>query len=198
MDDPDQTQTSADPVYSFKPSLMGAACMLRLTPDALSWTIGRHSGRLPYRDIASMRMSFRPVGMQTKRYLTEIRAPGTPKIMIASASWKSMVEQERRDKPYADFIAELHRRVAASGAKPRCTSGIAPFLYWPGVLVFIVVLLGLASLIVRALQVASYPGALFVAAFFGLFAWQLGHFFKLNKPARYEPDAPPAHLLPRD
>ena len=91
----------------------------------------------------------------------------------------------------------MHRRVAASGAQPHCDSGIHPLLYWPGVLVYAAVLLGLAALIVRALQVSSYSGALFVAAFFGLFAWQLGQFFRLNKPARYQPDAPPSGLLPR-
>jgi hypothetical protein len=48
------------------------------------------------------------------------------------------------------------------------------------------------------LQIASYPAALFVVAFFGLFAWQLGHFFRLNKPARYQLDAPPADLLPHE
>ena len=196
MDDQKQTETAAEPAYSYKPSLMGAPWLMQLTPDALAWTAGRHSGRLPYRDIARMRMSFRPITMQAKRYLTEIWAPGTPKITIASASWKSMMELERKDKPYAEFVAELHRRVAASGARPRCDSGIHPLLYWPGLLIYAGVLLGLAALIVRALQIVNYPAALFVAAFFALSVWQLGQFFKLNRPARYQPDAPPPGLLP--
>ncbi len=197
MDDPEQPEMQGEPAYSYKPSLLGAPWLLRLTPDHLEWNMGRHSGRLPYRDIARIRLSFRPVTMQARRYLTEIWAPGTPKIVIASASWKSMMEQERKDKPYSDFVAELHRRVTAAGGRPQCDSGMHPFLYWPGVTVYAAVLLGLAALIVRALQVSSYQGVLFVGGFLALFVWQLGSFFKLNKPGRYNPDAPPQNLLPR-
>jgi hypothetical protein len=195
MDDPKQTE-SAEPAYFYKPSLAGAPWQFRLAPDHLAWTKGHRSGALPYRDIARIRLSFRPMTMQTKRYLTEIWAPGTPKLTIASASWKGLIEQTALAGPYSEFVAELHRRVAASGVRPRCDCGIHPILYWLGVLVYVAVLLALAALIVRALQVSSYAGALFVAAFFGLFAWQLGHFFRLNKPACYEADAPPQYLLP--
>jgi hypothetical protein len=108
------------------------------------------------------------------------------------------MEQTALVGPYSEFVAELHRRVAASGAQPRCDCGIQPFLYWLGVVVYAAVLFGLAALIVRALQIASYPAALFVAGFFALFAWQLGHFLKLNRPGRYQPDAPPPSLLPHE
>jgi hypothetical protein len=197
MDDPKQPESPAEPVYSYKPSLAGAPWLLRLTPDNLAWTKGHRSGTLPYRDIARIRLSFRPVTMQTQRYLTEIWAPGTPKLTIASASWTGLMAQESLARPYCAFVTELHRRIAASGGRPQCHSGLNPFLYWPGVFVYVAVLLGCAGLIVRALQVSSYPGALFVAGFMAVFAWQLGHFFKLNRPGRYEPGAPPQHLLPR-
>jgi hypothetical protein len=194
MDDPKQTET--DPVYSYKPSLAGTPWSLRLAANDLIWNRGRHSGRVPYRDVARIRLSFRPVTMQTRRFLTEIWAPGAPKLVIASASWKGLVEQETRVKSYSEFVTKLHARIAASSGRPRCETGLHPFHYWLGVIVYAAVLLGLAALIARALQVASYPGALFVAAFFAIFAWQLGNFFKLNKPGRYQPDAPPQTLLP--
>jgi len=198
MGDPEQTETTtaAEPAYAYKPSLAGAPWHFRLAPDHIAWTKGYRTGTLPYRDITRIRLSFRPMTMQTKRFLTEIWAPGTPKLSISSASWKGLIEQTALVGPYSEFITELHRRVAASGAQPRCESGIHPVLYWIGVVVYAAVLFGLAALIVRALQIASYPAALFVAAFFGVFAWQLGHFFRLNKPARYQPDAPPQQLLP--
>ena len=197
MDDPNEAEAPAEPVYSYKPSLMGAPWLLRLTPDHLAWTVGRRSGNLAYRDIANIRLSFKPVTMQTRRYLTEIWAPGAPKLVIASASWASMVEQRSFVGPYSQFVRQLHARVAASGGKPRCEAGLNPFLYWPGVVVFGALLLGMAGMVVRALQEASWPGALFVLGFMALFVWQIGNFFRLNMPARYEPDAPPANLLPR-
>ena len=35
---------SDDPLYSYKPSLMGAAWEFRLRPDVLEWRMGRHEG----------------------------------------------------------------------------------------------------------------------------------------------------------
>jgi hypothetical protein len=198
MDDPRKIEGEAEPAYSYKPSLAGSPRQFRLAPAHLIWTQGYRSGALRYGDIARIRLSFRPTTMQTKRYVTEIWAPGTPKLTVTSASWKGLMEQAAFVGPYSEFVAELHRRMAASGARPQCDSGIHPFLYWPGVLVYAAVLLGLAALIVRALQIGYYPAALFVAAFFGLFAWRLGHFFRLNKPVRYQPDAPPSDMLPRE
>lgn len=197
MDDLNQSEAAAEPAYSYKPSLMGAPWLLQLKPDHLAWTIGRRSGTLAYRDIAKIRMSFRPVTMQTRRYLTEIWAPGSPKLVIASASWRSMVEQTSLAGPYSDFVRQLHARVAASGGKPRCEGGLNPFKYWPGAAVFAALLLGMTAMILRASQESSWQGALFILGFMALFVWQIGNFFRLNKPVRYEPAAPPADLLPR-
>ena len=52
--------------YAYKPSLLGAPWEFRLTADALEWSIGRHQGRTPYDRIARVRLSFRPVTMQTR------------------------------------------------------------------------------------------------------------------------------------
>ena len=38
--------------------------------------------------------------------------------------------------------------------------------------------------------------AALVGAFFALFAWQSGAFFRRNRPGRYRPDAVPADLVP--
>ena len=66
MDD-DNTSPSPgdDPAYSYKPSLMGAAFEFRLRPDALEWSKGRYEGRTPYDRIQRVRLSFRPITMQT-------------------------------------------------------------------------------------------------------------------------------------
>src|SRR5690349_3553901 len=101
MNDQDQTLAAAELAYAYKPSLMGGAWFLRLTPSHLAWEVGRRSGTVPYRDIERIRLSFKPVTMQTRRYLTEIYAPGAPKIVISSASWRSMVEQASLVGPYS-------------------------------------------------------------------------------------------------
>src|SRR5215510_14554690 len=192
----DPTDTAAGATYSYKPSLMGAAFEARLEPDALAWQAGGRTGRIPYGDIRRLRLSFRPVTMQSQRFLTEIWPTQGPKIVLASCSGRSMFEQERRDAPYAAFVTELHRRLAAAQSSARFDAGSPPLLYWPAVTLFAGVSLSIAALLVRALQLGALGGAAFIAAFLALFLWQAGTFFRRNKPRAYTPDNPPRDLVP--
>ena len=185
-----------DPAYAYKPSLLGAPWEFRLTADALEWSIGRHQGRTPYDRIARVRLSFRPVTMQTRRFVTEIWPAGGPKLSIASSSWKSVLEQEGRDQDYGAFVRELHRRIAAAGARAAFETGSPALLYWPGLAVFVVVSFGLAALTLQALQIGAWAGAAFVGGFLALFLWQSGNYFRRNRPGRYRPDALPEWLVP--
>jgi hypothetical protein len=183
--------------YTYRPSLMGAPWSFKLTPDGLAWENGRRSGHVLYRDIRRVRLSFKPVSMQTQRYMMEVWSDGTPKLAAVSSSWKSMVEQERLDKSYSAFVAALHRRLGEAGAPVRFEQGHSSLAYWPELLIFTGVALGLAFLIVRALQSGALAGAAFIAAFLGLFLWHGGNFFRRNRPGVYRPDALPEILLPK-
>jgi hypothetical protein len=185
-----------DPVYIHKPSLMGAPWELRLRPDALEWRTGRREGRIPYGRITRVRLSFRPVTMQTRRFIAEVWSAGGPRLSIASTSWRSMVEQAAQDHAYGAFVRELHHRVAAAGAMTAYARGSPALLYWPGLAVFAGVVVGFAMLIVRGLDTGAYAGAAVVAAFFALFGWQSGSYFWRNRPGRYRPDALPSELVP--
>jgi hypothetical protein len=183
--------------YAYRPSLLGAPFEFRLRGEVLDWTAGRRSGHIMLRDVRLVRMWFKPASMQPYRFVTEIRAVGAPKLEIVSSSWKSMVEQERLDEPYAAFVTELHRRIALAGAPARFVQGKQALLYWPGLALFVVVGLLLAALVPRALQAHTLGGAAFIVAFLALFLWQGGNFFRRNRPGEYRPDALPPELLPR-
>jgi hypothetical protein len=195
----DQARLSSsgeDPVYIHKPSLMGAPWELRLRPEALAWRTGRHEGRIPYGRITRVRLSFRPVTMQTRRFVAEVWSAGGPRLSIASTSWRSMVEQTAQDQAYGAFVRELHRRIAAAGAAVAYDRGSPALLYWPGLAVFAGVVVGFAVLIVRALEIGAYAGAAVIGAFLALFGWQSGNYFWRNRPGRYRPDALPKALVP--
>jgi len=191
--DPD----NGEPLYAYKPSLLGAPHEFRLAEDALVYRVGARSGRLPYGGIRRLRLSFRPVTMQSHRFLAEIWPAAGPKLQIVSTSWRSMVELTRLDAAYVAFLTELHRRIAAADAKALFTTGTPPLIYWPGLAVFVVVALALAALTVRALQAGATAGAIFVVVFLGVFLWQAGTFFRRNRPGSYAPRAIPAAVLPR-
>ena len=183
--------------YTYRPSVLGAPWEFRLTGDGIEWQAGRKSGRIAFRDVRRVRLSFRPANMQSHRFMTELWADGVPKLRIMSASWKSMFEQERLDAPYSLFIAELHRRIAQAGAPAAYEQGTHPLLYWPGVIVFAAMLIALGMLIVRALQAGTISGAVFVAVFGALFIWRGGNFLRRNRPGIYRPNALPAQLMPQ-
>lgn len=195
----DQDHDAADsegPRYAYKPSLVGAPCEFVLKPDALHWQVGRRSGHVRYDRVRSVRLSFRPVTMQSHRFIAEIHAPDNPKVLISSVSWRSLVEQERFDGAYTAFVQELHRRLAAAGSTARFYAGMPLVPYWIGVVLFAGVILATAAMVVRAVQTEQWSGAAVVALFFAMFAYQLGNYFRRNRPATYRPDALPDNVLP--
>jgi len=115
-----------------------------------------------------------------------------------SSSWKSMFEQERFDDAYSGFIRELHRRLANVNGTAQFDRGSSPFIYWPGIVIFVGAAFGLAALIARALQAGAIASAAIVAAFLVLFLWQAGNFFRRNRPGTYRPEALPADIMPRE
>jgi hypothetical protein len=183
--------------YAYKPSLLGAPFEFRLTETALEWRKGGYADRIPYGQIRRLRLSFRPVSMQSYRFLAEVWPARGPRLQISSTSWRSIVEQERHDAAYRAFIVELHRRIAAAGAKPSLEAGSPVLVYWIGIAVFAGVALALTALTVRALQVGTPAGAAIVGGFLVLFLWQVGTFFRRNRPDTYRPDALPPLVLPR-
>jgi hypothetical protein len=183
--------------YTFRPSVFGAPWEFTLSGDRLAWSAGRRTGSVALRDIRRLRLSYRPANMLSQRYFTEVWSDNAPKLRIVSISWKSMVEQERLDRPYVAFVRELHRRIAASGAKPLFERGINRLLYWVDFLLFTAVTIGLLVLIARALQADVLGGAAVAAAFMIFLGWQHGKFLRRNLPGVYSPDALPAMLLPK-
>jgi hypothetical protein len=197
MNSDSDDETARDPTYAFKPSLMGSMCEFTLRSDGLEWQVGRRGGRVRYDAVRAVRLSYRPVTMQSHRFITEIWAPGHPKIQIVSASWRSIFEQERLDKAYAAFVAELHRRLASGGGDVRFTTGLPILTYWVGIAVFSAVLFATAALVLRAGQSLEWGATAVVAIFFLVFAYQLGTYFYRNRPGRYRPDAIPVGVLPK-
>ena len=188
---------SAEFSYAYKSSLVGAPLEFQLAPDALEWRKGGIAGRTPYGSVRRIRLSFRPMTMQNYRFVTEVWPDSGPKLQIASTSWKSLVEHQRLDAEYRAFVSELSRRVGAAGGNTAFDTGSSAFLYWPGVLVFTGASFALVGLSVRALQEQAWGGAAFIAAFFALFLYQAGNFFRRNRPGTYSPDAVPPLLLPK-
>lgn len=182
--------------YAYKASLVSSAQQFELTHEGLSWRIGRRSGVWPYAEIASIRLSYRPMSMQSRRFRADIAKTGGGRIAILSTSWQTVSLMTPQDQGYRAFITELHRRMQAAGSTASLTGGIGMASYATAVAMLVLLAIAMIGLLVRALATSEFTGALFLIGIAIWFAWTIGGFIKRNRPRTYSFDALPEKLLP--
>jgi hypothetical protein len=182
--------------YAYKASLIGAAHQFELTDDGLCWRLAGRSGLWPYADISAIRLSYRPVSMQARRFRADIYRAGGGRMPIVSTSWQSAALMAPQDADYRAFITALHARMASAGSGAVLTGGLGPKTYTACLALLVLVTLAMAGLLLRAIAVGEYAGVLFLVGFAALFGWQVGGFVRRNRPLAYSFDHLPQALLP--
>ena len=182
--------------YTYKASLISSAQRFELTDAGLSWQIGGRSGVWPYAGIGSIRLSYRPMSMQARRFRADIRRRGGGRIAILSTTWQTVTLMTPQDQGYRAFITELHRRMKQAGSTASLTGGIGTVSYAAAVAMLALLAIAMIGLLVRALSTSEFTGALFLVGIAIWFAWTIGGFIKRNRPRRYSFDELPETLLP--
>lgn len=182
--------------YAYKASLIGSAHRFELTEQGLSWHIPGRSGLWRYDEISEIRLSFRPVSMQQHRFRADVSRAGGGRIAILSTSWQTAALMAPQDNGFRDFILALHARMAQAGSRAELTAGLGRKTYAAALAFLAVLTVAMAALLIRALLIGEFAGALFIVGFAALFAWQVGGFVWRNKPQNYSFDRVPKALLP--
>ena len=182
--------------YAYKASLIGAAHQFELTNAGLSWRIAGKSAVWPYAEITVIRLSYRPVSMQSRRFRADIENADGARIAILSTTWQTAALMAPQDQDYRDFIALLHERMEKAGSKAALIGGLRPRIYAAAMVLLTLVTIAMAGLLVRAIATGELTGALFLVGFAALFAWQIGGFVRRNRPRAYTLDHLPEALLP--
>ena len=182
--------------YAYKASLIGAAHRFELVDEGLSWHIAGRSGVWPYAAISAIRLSYRPVSMQSRRFRADIRNSDGACIAILSTSWQSAALMAPQDRDYRVFVTALHARMAQAGSKATLAGGLTSRVYGAALILLTLVATAMAGLLVRAIAVGEWAGVLFLVGFAALFAWQVGGFIRRNRPGVYTFDRLPKALLP--
>ena len=196
---PEQATTGegAGTRYIYKASLIGSAHEFELTDHGLSWQARGKSGIWPYADIAAVRLSYRPVSMQSRRFRADIEHRSGQSVAIFSTSWQTVALMVPQDRDYRAFIEQLHERLKAAGGNVALIGGIGPIVYAGGCLLLTLVAIAIAGLLARAIATGQFAAALFLVGFAALSGWQMGGFIWRNKPRLYTFDDLPETLLPR-
>jgi hypothetical protein len=182
--------------YAYKASLVGAAHRFELTDQGLVWKVGRRSAVWPYAAITRVRLSFRPVSMQARRFRADIESAGLGHIALLSTSWQTSALMAPQDRDYRAFIVELHRRMKAAGSNAELVGGLRPRIYFAALVLLALVAAAMTALLLRALLIGEFAGIAFLIGFAALFAWRVGGFVRRNRPHAYSFDHLPAALLP--
>jgi hypothetical protein len=182
--------------YVYRASLVGSAYQFDLTDDGLSFRTGRKSGVWPYASIALVRLSYRPVSMQSRRFRADVENRNGERIVVLSTSWQTVALMAPQDRDYRAFIVRLHERLAESDGQVTLNGGLRPAVYAASVAILALVFIAMAGLLARALATGEFYGALFIVGFAAIFGWQIGGFIRRNKPRNYTFDELPDELLP--
>ena len=181
-------ETAAPIRYAYKASLIGAAHQFELTDHGLSWQVGSKAGVWAYADIAAIRLSYRPVSMQSRRFRADIESVNRQRIVMLSTSWQTVALMAPQDREY--------RVLKQAGSRAALIGGIKSGLYAAGIAVLALVAIAITGLLARAVATGEFGGALFLVGFAALFGWQIGGFIKRNRPQTYTFDQLPVALLP--
>ena len=182
--------------YAYKASLIGGAHQFELTDDGLSFHLAGRSGVWPYAEIAAIRLSYRPVSMQSRRFRADIHHANAAHIAILSTTWQTAALMAPQDKEYRNFIVQLHERMAKAGSRAALSGGLGANSYAIVLILLAVLGIAMAGLLVRAIATGEFAGALFIVGFTALFGWQVGGFVRRNRPLVYDFDHLPEALLP--
>jgi hypothetical protein len=188
--------TETDVGYAYKASLIGAAHRFELTNRGLSWRVGNKSAVWPYADIAAIRMSYRPVSMQSRRFRADRQNADGARIVIISTTWQTAALMAPQDHDYRVFITQLHQRMKEAGSNAALIGGLRPPIYAAAVMLLALVAIAMSGLLVRSIATGEFAGALFLVGFAALFAWQIGGFIRRNRPHAYTFESLPQALLP--
>jgi hypothetical protein len=146
--------------------------------------------------IASIRLSYRPISMQSRRFRADIETAGRERIAVLSTTWQTVALMAPQDRDYRAFITGLHRRLAQAGSDAVLTGGLRPGIYAAAVVLLALLAMAMTGLLARAVATGELAGSLFLVGFAALFAWQIGGFIRRNRPRTYRFDDLPKDLLP--
>jgi hypothetical protein len=194
-------ETASGIRYAYKASLIGAAHRFELTDEGLSWHVGSRSGVWPYAGISAIRLSYRPVSMQSRRFRADIESASPEstnlgRIAILSTTWQTAALMAPQDHDYRAFIIALHARMKEAASHAMLTGGLRRPIYVVAVVLLALVGIAMAGLFIRAIATGEWAGVLFLVGFAALFAWQIGGFVNRNRPRAYTFDDLPKALLP--
>lgn len=181
--------------YSHRPRPMGGEVLFRLDPGHLFVDSGRKQERIPFVQIASVRLSYQPSNASMSAFRTLLRLKDGRSVKIGNLSWRGYFEAERQDDAYRAFVRALLARIAQASPGVKGLAGQPALLWALASLAGIAMIAGLIAVAFAASR-TSWTALALAALFLLPLGWQVWAIASRNRPRLFAlPDAP-AEVLP--
>lgn len=182
--------------FAFRPRPFAAETVLDLKErEILASRAGRDTV-FPLREIATIRLFYTPRGINFSGYRAKIYSRSGKTVSFEDRSYKGLIEQERLEGSYRDFVRDLCVRSERANPDVLLHAGRAvTMLALIGTVATATVLL-MGYFITRALTNGSYGLALAIAVFTGYFALWSWAYVSRNRPQSFRAAAIPPGILP--
>jgi hypothetical protein len=183
-------------VYQHRAKPYAPEAIFTLKDDRLAIVQGVRRGDFPYRDIALVRLTYRPRNTTNEGYVAKLYRGDRKTAALSNLSWKSLVDLERQDADYARFVRELIARIVAANPSVALEAGMPRLQY--GVTSVVAALSMLALLIVayQAVRHGGWPTAFLTAGLGAYFGWWSWRYLGRNRPRRFTAGALPPDVMP--
>jgi hypothetical protein len=182
--------------YAQRPRPFSHEVTWRLDDDAFVVDSGRKTMRIPYRSVATVRLTYRPANVTSQGYRAQFILNDGRTVTASNLSWKTYVEVERQDAAYRRLLVALLERCGRANPALLCLSGQPAPLWIASTFggVFMTAIFAGASLWFA--QRGSWPMAGLALLFLLPFIWQAHAMITKNRPGTFVPGRLPEAVLP--
>lgn len=171
----------------------------RLGAEHFELTDGARTESFRYRDVAALRLSYRPRSLDYHVFRLDLRMTDgrSVKLFNVSSSPGALFKpHERWDEGYRALARGLVERVAAAAPKARMEAGFPAVRYWAAGTAATLMAAVMALRLVQAFVYQDWRVALISGAGVAVAALFLWPFLRRNKPRSLAPGAIPPEVLP--
>jgi hypothetical protein len=183
--------------YSHRAKPYQAEAEFRLLPQYLAVEQGKRSGNFPFRDIAMIRLTYRPRNTTNEGYVAKVYRRDGHTASFTNLSWKSLVDMERQDADYRRFVLRLIAEVARVNPGVILQAGMPRWLHMVTGLAGLIAVLALVIVMGQAILNRGLPVAFFTGALAVYFAWWTVRYLARNRPRGFAAGTAPEDVLPK-
>lgn len=182
--------------YSHRPKPFANELVLRLDSRELVAERGRARQVFALSRIERIDLAYAPRNIARLAFRCLVRDRDGRTLAFDNISWKSLIETDRQDREYHDFVAALVTRAEAAGGGVTLHAGISPFKYRGMLGLGIALATLLLVTLVRALMQSGHAFAGFAAITLVYLGWWLSAFLARNRPRPFTAGAIPEGVVP--